>query len=185
MRHWMFLFLLPAGLAAQSLYVDGADPYAAKRRFRPGDLIQLSVSESFTADRQSGQVVSRVSGLNAAVSTGSATGGIQASANVGTNGTNSGSTQESDQLITVVTVRVESLRDDGGLEVKGERLVDLGGEEEKLSLTGVLRPEDIGLDMTATSQRLYDEQLHLSGKGTAWKGGHLGWLHSLLAWVGL
>jgi flagellar L-ring protein precursor FlgH len=179
------LCLLHASLAAQSLYMDGADPYAAKRRFRPGDLIQLTIDEAMVADRQDNQAVSRQAGLNAALSMGSTSAGTNITGSLGTSGTNSGSTHKSNQFTTTVTVRVEKLREDGGLEVSGMRLVDLDGEEEKLSVSGVLRPEDVALDSSASSTRLANEEVHLEGKGTAARGGKLGWIHWLLSWVGL
>jgi flagellar L-ring protein precursor FlgH len=181
----MALLLISAPLAAQTLYVEGADPYAAKRRFRPGDLIMLSVDETMIADRQDNQAVTKQTGLNTAISMGDGTAGTNIQGSVGTSGQNAGSTHKSNQFATVVTVRVEKLRDDGGLEVRGERMVDLDGEEEKLTLSGVLRPEDVSLDNSASSLRLYGEQLHLEGKGTAARGGRLGWIHWLLSWVGL
>lgn len=186
MRVLSLILLACGALGAQSLYVDGADPYAAKRRFLVGDLIQLSVDENMIADRQSNQAVTRQTGINGGV-TGSIISGSGMSANVslGTSGNNTGSTHKSDQLSTVVTVRVEKIREDGALDVKGDRLVDLDGEEEHLTVVGVLRPEDVALDSSASSQRLYGEQLHLEAKGIAAKGGKLGWLHWMLGWAGL
>jgi len=180
------LALWPAAGSAQSLYVDGADPYAARRRFAVGDLIQMTIDDTMSADRESQMAVNKQTSLTAGFNANSNTGsGINAQASLGTSGTGSGSTKKSDQLSATLTVRIEAIRPDGALEVKGERLVDLDGEEQRLTLHGLLRPEDVALDRTASSQRLAQSELHLESKGTAARGGSLGWFHWLLSWIGI
>lgn len=188
MKSWAatLLLFLPLAAAAQTLYVEGADPYSARRRFAPGDLIQVSIDENLTADRESQMAVNKQASVSAGAS-GSILGasGLSAQGNLAQSGSGSGSTRKTDQLLATLTVRVEKVLDNGGLQVKGERLLDLDGEEQKLTLSGVLMPEDVTLDRTALSSRLANGDLHLSSKGTAARGGTLGWLHWLLSWVGL
>jgi flagellar L-ring protein precursor FlgH len=171
---------------AQSLYVAGADPYAARRRFEVGDLIQVSIDETISADRESQQAVSKQAAFNAGFNANAASGpGVAMQASLGTSGSGSGSTKKSDQLTGTITVRVEAIQPDGTLSVKGEHVVDLDGEDQRLTLSGLLRPEDVGLDRTASSQRMAQAELHLVNKGTAARGGTLGWLHWLFSWMGL
>ena len=182
----LLLAAWPHPAPAQSLYPQGADPYAARRRFEVGDLIQMSIDENLTADRESQMAVNKQAGFNAGFNANANAGsGVAMQASLGTSGSGSGSTKKSDQLLATITVRVESINPDGTLEVKGEHLVDLDGEEQRLTLSGMLRPEDVGLDRTASSQRMANAELHLANKGTAARGGTLGWLHWLFSWIGL
>ncbi len=180
------LAVLTAAAQAQSLYVDGADPYAASRHFRVGDLIEIRIDENLSADRNAQQNVSKSMSLNAGFSPNqNLSPGTLAQVSLGQSGSGAGSTVRSDQMVATITVMVTAIQPDGSLQVKGNQTVDLDGEVQKLTLSGLLQPEDVGLDRTADSQRLGDVQMTLSEKGTASRGGTLGWLQWLLSFIGL
>jgi flagellar L-ring protein precursor FlgH len=175
MRCWIFWGVLAVSACAhpQSLYVDGADPYAAKRRFLVGDLIQVSIDETLNADRESQQAVNKHATLSTETE---AKGGASVSghANLTQDGGGAGSTRRSDQLQAVLTVRIDAIEPDGTLEVEGQRMVDLDGEAQRLTLSGLLRPEDVALDRTASSQRLAKADLRVESHGTP-RGSTKGW----------
>jgi flagellar L-ring protein precursor FlgH len=100
-------------------------------------------------------------------------------------GRGSGSTRRDDRLAGVITARVQAIREDGGLELKGERAVDIDGELQRLTLKGVLRPEDVALDGSALSSRLAEAELKLNNSGSIARAGRLGWLQWILSWLGL
>jgi flagellar L-ring protein precursor FlgH len=173
-----------ASAGAQSLYVEGADPYSAVRHFAVGDMIQVSIDENLTADRESQQAVNKQASLNAGITSQNGS-GQTTQISLGQSGSGSGSTKKSDQFMGTITCRVDAIQADGTLALKGEQLVDLDGETQKLTLTGLLKPEDVALDRSADSQRLAQVEMHLTNKGIAARGGQLGWLNWILSWIGL
>ncbi len=82
-----------------------------------------------------------------------------------------------------MTVRVVAVRSNGDLVVEGSRVIGINGDKEVLTLTGIIRPQDINSDNTVESYNLADAQITYQGKGPASTAGRPGILARVLNWI--
>lgn len=76
-----------------------------------------------------------------------------------------GEIQRAGKLLAKVAVIVEAVDAKGNLTVMGEQEIRVNNEEQRISLSGVVRPEDIGPDNTVASWRIANAQIDFKGEG--------------------
>ena len=76
-----------------------------------------------------------------------------------------GSIQRSGKLLATLTVVVQSIDARGNLRVLGEQNIRVNNEDQRIALSGVVRPEDIGPDNTVASSRIADASIDFKGEG--------------------
>jgi flagellar L-ring protein precursor FlgH len=96
---------------------------------------------------------------------------------------NQGQTARAGQLRAQMTVQVVGVRDNGDLVIEGTRVVGINNDKEMLTLTGVVRSEDVGADNTVLSQQIADAQIGYRGKGASANGGRPGFITRFLNWL--
>lgn len=151
-----------------------------------GDLITVVISESTRASAKEGNGLSK-SGSNSGTFDFESTSeggfgeqGAKASLDVSSgtkrgftgNATYSDTRQFSDQI----TVQVQDVLPNGNLVIAGKRQLLIAGEERTLSVSGVVRPIDIGPDNRISSRYLADPMIKYDGDGASKKFTRQGWL---------
>jgi flagellar L-ring protein precursor FlgH len=96
---------------------------------------------------------------------------------------NQGQTSRSNQLKAQMTVQVVGIRDNGDLVIEGSRVIGINSDKEMLTLTGIVRAEDISPSNSIYSYQIADAQISYRGKGAATNGGKPGWIMRFLNWV--
>lgn len=162
--------LLLAGAAvAQSLWPADQAPslFADRRASKTGDLVTLVVQEwtegaqtavtSTSSDHQtnlstSGLLTQWLPGLGLGVS-------------AEQSGEGNGSTRRGSSLEARLTARVVEVTPDGNLRIEGSREIVINGEHQRLTITGLVRPEDITPANTVLSSYLADARIELDGDG--------------------
>lgn len=76
-----------------------------------------------------------------------------------------GQIQRSGRLLAKLTVVVRSVDAHGNLDVIGEQDIRVNNEEQRIALSGVVRPEDIGPDNTVASSRIANARIDFKGEG--------------------
>lgn len=90
--------------------------------------------------------------------------------------TGKGAAAQSNTLTGEIAVVVMAVRPNGVLEVKGEKYLRLNRGDEKIQLTGLVRPADITSDNRVFSPRLADARITYAGKGEIARASQQGWL---------
>jgi flagellar L-ring protein precursor FlgH len=172
---------LPAG--AEDLYSkETYDALAADHRaLRVGDNLTIVVTEitSSTTDART-----------TADKNGNLTGSAelhqrqqQAAFNLGETFNGGGTIERSGKLLARLTVIVRAVEPDGNLRVKGEQVIVVNGDKQKLLVEGRVRPQDISADNTVLSSRLSDAKISYTGSGILSEKQHQGLLTWLLSWL--
>src|SRR3989338_8050587 len=91
-----------------------------------------------------------------------------------------GSTSRSSELTAVITARVIDVMPNGNLVIDGRREVVVNNETQLLSVTGTVRPEDIGPNNTVLSSYIADAKITYTGNGVVSDKQHVGWFVRLL-----
>ena len=84
-----------------------------------------------------------------------------------------------------ITARVVKVLDNGNMVVEGRRSVIVNGETEVITLSGVVRPEDITSNNTVFSSQLADAEIQMVGRGVATEAQNPGIIYRFLDWIGL
>ena len=192
---WLLAATLIAPAHADSLFpgsgantpgsVAGVSLFADNKAHLVGDILTIVINETASAASQAATKTSKTESMNYGPGTGPTLlnfgplhfglGSIPALGLSGGTGSDaSGSTSRTDNLAARITVTVTQVLPGGNLQVQGHRLVGMNAETQDITLTGVVRPQDIAADNTVQSPLLADAQIKYGGKGPVGDKQHAG-----------
>ncbi len=149
----------PNSAAASSLFSD------TKAR-RVGDTLTIIITESASASSQGATKTSKTESLNYGPGFGPL---LHLLKNFGASGSisgdGSGSTTRTDTLNAQIAVTVKQVLPNGNLLVEGRRSVGINAETQTITLSGVVRPQDVAFNNTIPSPLVADAQIKFDGKG--------------------
>lgn len=87
-----------------------------------------------------------------------------------------GDSDQSNSLTGNLTATVTGVLPNGNLVVRGEKFITLNQGDERVALTGEVRPGDIGPDNTVASSRVANARIVYDGEGPVDNANLLGWL---------
>lgn len=153
--------------------------YGDKKAMRTGDIITIVLDEQTQGSKSSQASSTKTSDLtlNAPI----LGGGRPIELLSGTVGgdrsfSGSGDADQSNSLSGNISVTVSEVLPNGVLRVRGEKWITLNTGAEFIRIQGMLRPEDINLDNTVSSQKLADARISYSGAGALANASQPGWL---------
>lgn len=158
---------MPGGsqVKAASLWNDGANLYSDHKARAVGDILTIVISESSSATR-AGQARNSKS---ASAEASAGTGVFKWIANAGMDSQDSfnaqGSISNTNKVSGRMTAQVIEVKPNGNLVISGTQTIKQNGEEQKITVTGVVRPDDVTVNNTVLSSYVADAQIHIDGKG--------------------
>lgn len=191
-KKYLFMLLLPAAIfiimmkpalcqyGSQSLFTD-------HRARGVGDLVTILIVEYSSAKSQANSKVSKDTDRGVTVTGGGRTQaympmfGLKGQIDNGFD--NDAETSRKGSLTGKITATITDITTTGNLIIKGEREVVVNGEKEKMTVSGVIRPEDITSDNTILSVNIGDAQISYQGKGMVDSGQKPGFLTRFLGWL--
>jgi flagellar L-ring protein precursor FlgH len=162
-------------------WVSDRSPHAV------GDLLTVVVDEQTAAREHVSKVATGNRGtdmkFNANINSGSGNPTNMAAAITSQNNNTSNDTGDAahtGDLTAVLSVRVVAMEPGGLLRVGGNKKVTVDGRTTLISLTGVVRPEDISSDNQVLSQRIAETVITFKGKTIGPRTGIMGSLLGML-----
>lgn len=187
MKFWQILSLAVLCTIAKpnySLYTD-------KKGKKVGDVITVYVAENAQASKNAGTKTDQGTGFKGNFS--DPTGILSKipgwetvmSLDAGTNNSfqGEGQTERKGALQAVLSVKIDQVLDNGNLLIKGTKSVKVNDETETITLSGIIRPEDISSANTIASNKIADAQIEYSGDGVANGAQQAGWITRFLNWL--
>jgi flagellar L-ring protein precursor FlgH len=164
-----------------SLFNDrfGMSLYGDKKAMRTGDIITVLLDEDTQGSKssQSSSQKSSEAGLNAPIIAGGAPiEALSATIQGERSFSGRGNADQSNSLSGNISVTISEVLPNGVLRVRGEKWITLNTGAEFIRIQGMLRPEDINLDNTVSSQKLADARISYSGAGALANASQPGWL---------
>jgi len=136
-----------------------------------GDAVKVLIVELTEAGNSAGTTESRSSGLSGGFGVG--TDGSSLSANANINSANSfkgsGANTRKETIRSQLTARVVEEDDRGNYIIEGTRKTKVDGEDQTITLRGIIRPVDIRPDNSVFSYNIMDLELFVEGQGNATK----------------
>lgn len=181
----LVLALVTAGARAESLYDPalyrslGTDRKAA----RIGDVLTIQVVETSSATSSADTSTGRKSSIDAEFRLSrrpTTAGGLE----VDSDFEGGGKTQRSGRLLAQMSVNVVDIAPNGDLYVKGDQLLTVNDEQQKIHVKGRVRPQDISPGNVVLSTRLAQAEIIYMGEGELAGRQRPAWWNRFLNWLG-
>jgi len=154
---------------------------ADHRAFRKGDSLTVLITEIATATSTAKTTTSKDGSVSAFVR--GENNNYDLGGGIGNDFEGGGQTERSGKLVARITVSVLEIEPSGDLQVKGEQQIEVNNERQWISLSGRVRPQDIGTDNTVLSTRISNANIEFVGKGTLAEQQQPGILTRILSWL--
>ncbi|MDR3592274.1 MAG: flagellar basal body L-ring protein FlgH [Negativicutes bacterium] len=166
----VFLLVQPlAGVtAAASLWSDsgpGASLFADHRARAVGDILTIVINENFSASKSGDAKNSKDTSNSLDAGTGIFRGLMPGTTKYSDSFKSSGSLTNSNTMTGRMTVMVSDIKPNGNLIITGTQTIKQNNEEQKIIVSGEVRPDDIGSDNTILSSYVANAQINIAGKG--------------------
>ena len=159
--------LWPGENAKNSFFTDS-------KAYRTGDLIVVHLVENTQATNQTGAQTSRSANNTLTMATGSSP------TNMGLSGgqtfTGSGNNSRSDALTSTISAMITDVYPNGYMKIYGRRKLRINNEEQYVSVSGVVRPEDVNFDNSIISTKIANADFVYDGVGDLNDSNRSGWL---------
>jgi flagellar L-ring protein precursor FlgH len=158
--------------------------YSDRKALRVGDIITIRIVETARANNTADTDLSRNSSLDVSFSRFFGKEKflklfklddelVKTSSNNAHNG--AGSTTRQGDLIATITAIVKDVLPNGNMVIQGTRAVAVNHEEQYITITGVVRPEDVNRDNAVLSSQVADANIAIGGVGVVADKQHSGW----------
>ncbi|MBW1720726.1 MAG: flagellar basal body L-ring protein FlgH [Deltaproteobacteria bacterium] len=155
-----------------------------------GDLVTVNIVETSKASKKATTKTGRESSINAGISNllgyesrlskigvpGQFKNDTMLKASMKNDFSGSGETTRDETMTASITARVIQVLPNGNLVIKGVREIQVNNENQVITLTGIIRPEDISPDNTVLSSYIADARIAYSGRGPVTDKQKPGWL---------
>ncbi|MPN24167.1 Flagellar L-ring protein [bioreactor metagenome] len=150
---------------AASLWSDNANLYADHKARGVGDILTILINESSSASRAGKANNSKSASAGASAGTGIFRWIAGADFESEDSFNAQGSISNTNKVNAKMTARVIEVQPNGNLVVTGTQSIKQNGEEQKITVTGVVRPDDVTADNTVLSSYVADAQIRIDGHG--------------------
>ena len=163
----LVLFIMPCA-SAMSLWNDAGSTvsmYSDRKAHAVGDTVTIIINENSSANRAGTAANSKTSttALNAGVGIFSVL--TNASAGNSDKFAANGSIVNTNNVNARMTAQVTEVKPNGNLIISGSQSIKQNGEEQKITVSGIVRTEDITTDNTVLSSSIGDAVIKVDGKG--------------------
>jgi len=178
------LYFSVGAASADNLYQESSyRPLASDKRARlPGDGLTVLIYENSSASTNADTNLRRRNDVSAAISANQQ----QHQARVGLNNDfdGGGAVQRSGRLLAQMSVSVTRVEENGDLWIKGQQVLEINSDQQKIMVEGRVRPLDIADNNTVLSYRIADAKISYLGEGELAARQKPGWLSRFFTWAG-
>jgi flagellar L-ring protein FlgH len=185
----VLLILAAAGMTAlgQDMRENvGRSLFADQKATRVGDAVTVLVVETSSASNDATTSSERQSDLSLSASGKVGSSNVpDVSLGVGTGNSfkGQGATASHGSIRAKISARVDSVLANGNLVINGKRTIIINGEEQTITLAGIVRPSDIQADNSIYSYNISDARIAFEGSGIVSRAQGPGWITKLLHWL--
>lgn len=156
---------------------------ADHRAYRTGDVVTVYVLEATRAKSQAATDANSDLDMRAGLKT--PTADYDGSFGIGAGNSGGAQTTRVGELRTQISTLVTEVMPDGALLIEGAQTLTVNGEEQRIRLRGLVRPEDISADNIVLSHRIANADLELVGVGVVSQSQRQSVFYRLFKWLRL
>ena len=184
----VLIFAFP-GWADSIWNKESASPYSTQKAYKVGDIINIIILESSTAQNKAGTKSDVKDDLGAKFShtiqrlTPVIGANNQLSGQVSNRYSGLGQTSRTSNVQARIAAWVTEVEPNGNLKIKGRHKVEVNDEIQEISITGLVRSKDISGANTVYSYQVANAELAVKGTGVVAETESPGWLTRLFNWL--
>jgi flagellar L-ring protein precursor FlgH len=181
---WLAQAVLCSAALAADLAIQGdfASLAGDRRASRVGDIITLVVVENSSASNSAGLSAEQSYAAGGSVSSLNVPRIYGGELKLRDESDGRGTLQRSGRLAAQLSVRVVEVLPSGELLVRGAQEINLNGEKTRISVEGLLRPNDITAGNVALSTRLANARIEYDGDGYVSDSARPGLIARIVNW---
>jgi flagellar L-ring protein precursor FlgH len=175
---------------AQSLWTEESSSlYSTQKTFNGGDIITILILESSSAIHQAGTDTDTKDDLamrfDHTIQSLYDTIGPRNEVSIRNENKykGQGKTSRSSNLQAKVSAIVTKVFPNGNLAIMGHHSVEINGEREDITITGLIRSKDVTMSNTVFSYQVADANIAVNGEGTVADAESPGWFTRILNWL--
>ena len=182
-----FTAILPmTDVHAESLWSDSSATsviFGDQRARAVGDILTIVVNESSTAVRAGSS--SNTKSASASTNQGTGLLGFLPESSLGQNDkfSSNGSINNTNTVKARLTVKVTEVKANGNLVISGTQNIRQNGEEQRIVVSGQVRPSDIQADNSVLSSNVADAKILVTGSGPLVNKQRQGILSQIWNWI--
>jgi flagellar L-ring protein precursor FlgH len=185
--------------ASGSIWKQGMANYYLDRRARNvGDIVTVRIIEEASASQEASTETGRSSDLDAALEDTFGLPDDYGMSNFLASGQSfsptfkgnykrdfqgGGTTVRKDKLVLTVTASIVERLPGGNLRIEANREIKVNREKQHVTLSGMIRPEDITVFNTVLSTQIADARIRYTGKGVLGDTQGPGWFARIMDWI--
>jgi flagellar L-ring protein precursor FlgH len=150
---------------AASLWSDGGSLFSDRKARAVGDTLTIIISEVSSAKRSGDTSNSKSSNTSLADGTGKLDFIPALGATYSDQFKSNGSISNTNTLTGRITVQVTEVKPNGYLIVSGKQTIKQGSDEQRITITGMVRSDDVTADNTVLSSYVSNSEIKIDGKG--------------------
>lgn len=184
---WMLMTVLSMLSSFQVFGIEyDIDNYRAswvdQRAYTVGDIVTILIEESAKASSSAG--IDADNKHDIGISNNFRGEEFNLEAGISSEMENDASTSRRGSISATITARIIEIDPYGLLEIQGSQFVKVNGEEQKITLRGYIRPDDLSPQNAIISSRIESAQIELSGIGEVNDNRKPSIFRSLFRWLG-
>lgn len=156
---------------------------ADRKATLPGDVLTVLVLE--TSNAQTGADLSSRKNINTKVFAGYNGDGYAVNFGVDGKGSTAAQTGRNGKIKAALTVRIKEVFPNNTYLVEGLQLITINGEQQRILLRGIVRPEDISPQNTVLSTRLAQAHITYAGAGSVSNSQTRNYIYKVLSFIGV
>lgn len=165
MLGFLFVILPTNGVQAGSLWSDNSSLYSDHKARAVGDIITIIINETSSATRAGKASNSKSSSTDMSAGTGIFSWIASANAANKDSFSAQGSIANTNNVSAKMTAQIIEVQPNGNFIISGTQSIKQNGEEQKITVVGTVRPDDIAADNTILSTYVANAQIRVDGHG--------------------
>jgi flagellar L-ring protein precursor FlgH len=156
---------------------------ADRKATLPGDVLTVIVLE--TSNAQTSADLASHKDISSALEAGYNRDRHQVDFKLNGKGSTAAKTGRNGKIKAALTVRIKEVFPNSTYLVEGAQMITINGEQQRILLRGVVRPEDISSQNTVLSTRLAQADITYAGAGSVSNSQNRNYIYKVLSFIGL
>lgn len=161
----MVVLLSCVTMASASSLWSGNGLFSDRKAYRIGDSITILISETSTARRTGDTSNGKTSSVGLPDGTGKLKFIPALGASYNDQFKSSGSINNTNTVTARISAQVKDIQPNGYLVIEGQQVIKQGKDEQKITIAGIIRPDDVQVDNTVLSTFIANADIKIEGKG--------------------
>ncbi len=170
--------------ALAGLDIDNYQALTSDRRsFRVGEPVVILVVEATTAESSAGTGVSKSIDIDASAFDNVKSAGV--GLDISGSDDSAGQTVRRGRATTQLSAMITEVLPNNMYRITGKQHLVVNGEKQKITLSGLVRRDDISKNNTLMSNRIAEAQIEIDGVGDVSDAQNTGLIYKVFQWLGI